>query len=990
MNSGNQLASRTLNSVGTAIVIGVVVLATSPVAGQQSDFPTEPQIESNATVQSDWLTGRDETLAFNINGTVVDASGQATAEVAISARTLFRSGSIELNIKQNGSQFHVQVPAQGGWINTYVFATTKDGTHQCSYRLSSHQIRHLAQRGIELQLQPAMRILTVSTRHDEKPIGRANVLVCCGESYRVAGQTDDQGVVHIPMLQGERITELIAWKGFEYVGGYTLHDPPQRDPDADLHNIEMYLTRERVIRLQDEAGQPVSDTPFEINVGTPSPDRNGFGTDEVFALKSDSAGEAVVPWFPNMENPSIRIRTRDERWELVKAGEGEVGGRFEITVRQIEPKPRVRITGRVDSQLTDELGGYNIQFRSFQGEFERQMDSIVAFSNPDGTFSVDVLPGSTYCVALNDEYLVSSPQFQMLFDPNTETASVPIVEMIRGRNLRIVATCGPDRKPYGGLPVMLDGENEFSWMQDGRERTGSLGRKWLVYTNENGIAETIAPEGSLELWVTKAGWRHVDRIRVNANDDTTIVKIHRPIAEPVRIQGQLVSDEPTVDFSQVQIVVAAFDGHTSGNKEVSSDMQGRFAFKTQASEVAVFARSEDGAAAAFQVIDVPSETVRLKMTPTVSYQGRVVGPDNRPVPECRVRAKVKALRDPRFALPQYCFLDGGELDATTDERGFFTIEQVPVGIRFELIVSPSTEAEAAWLRIGQRFISPDEQDRPIDVVQLAPKRFRQTHDLITRYETTLKDCKHYDVRMLVIVASDNEGMKLSRDVIYDDEVKSVQGYFPFWLDTTVVDERNQQQQLFDFRGWELPEPGNLLVAALDSRGKEVGRVVVAAKHELGRERLIAFMHEHEPTARDAHEAFAAAIAEAKESDRVVWAQYSQTTCLPCRKLSRWIDKHREVLEKDFVFLLVDDVRQSGGTEVSQKITRGRDFGIPFVAILDAEGEVIIDSEGPLGNIGFPSTYEGATHLREMISRSGKRITEDELDVLVDSLLSTME
>ena len=148
-----------------------------------------------------------------------------------------------------------------------------------------------------------------------------------------------------------------------------------------------------------------------------------------------------------------------------------------------------------------------------------------------------------------------------------------------------------------------------------------------------------------------------------------------------------------------------------------------------------------------------------------------------------------------------------------------------------------------------------------------------------------------------------------------------------------------------------------------------------------------FLEKNEPPKQDANQNLINALEEAQSSGRRVWAQHSQTRCAPCFLFSRWIDDHRAVPEKDFVFLKVDDVRDKGSIEVARKITGGRNFGIPFVAIMDSKGEILIDSESPMGNFGFPSTFEDTPHLRKMILAGGTHLTERELDELMGSLLN---
>jgi hypothetical protein len=102
-------------------------------------------------------------------------------------------------------------------------------------------------------------------------------------------------------------------------------------------------------------------------------------------------------------------------------------------------------------------------------------------------------------------------------------------------------------------------------------------------------------------------------------------------------------------------------------------------------------------------------------------------------------------------------------------------------------------------------------------------------------------------------------------------------------------------------------------------------------------------------------------------------------------LSRWIDDQREILEKDFILLKIDDFRDMNGQVIAERLTKGRLVGVPFHAIFDANEELVMDSYGPLGNIGFMSGLEGKRHFKKMLDAACSRITPREIQVLLDAL-----
>ena len=71
--------------------------------------------------------------------------------------------------------------------------------------------------------------------------------------------------------------------------------------------------------------------------------------------------------------------------------------------------------------------------------------------------------------------------------------------------------------------------------------------------------------------------------------------------------------------------------------------------------------------------------------------------------------------------------------------------------------------------------------------------------------------------------------------------------------------------------------------------------------------------------------------------------------------------------------------------MTERITRGEHHGIPFFAIFDPDGKRLIDSSGPLGNIGYPSGFEGKKHLRKMLMETRKNLTPEDVDAVVGTL-----
>jgi hypothetical protein len=186
-------------------------------------------------------------------------------------------------------------------------------------------------------------------------------------------------------------------------------------------------------------------------------------------------------------------------------------------------------------------------------------------------------------------------------------------------------------------------------------------------------------------------------------------------------------------------------------------------------------------------------------------------------------------------------------------------------------------------------------------------------------------------------------------------------------------------------GWPLPGPSEVVLVALDSDAKRLGAESIDASHpDAAKKQVADFLKQHRPPVRDARARLAAAQDEAQRTDRKVWIVDSGARCGPCFRLARWIDDQHALLEKDYVILELMEGIDLHASEVTDPLNPTQD-GVPWFAVMDANGNILTTSDGPLGNVGMPSTHEEIQHLREMLSQTAQRLTAADIDHLAGSL-----
>lgn len=79
----------------------------------------------------------------------------------------------------------------------------------------------------------------------------------------------------------------------------------------------------------------------------------------------------------------------------------------------------------------------------------------------------------------------------------------------------------------------------------------------------------------------------------------------------------------------------------------------------------------------------------------------------------------------------------------------------------------------------------------------------------------------------------------------------------------------------------------------------------------------------------------------------------------------------------------------GGEAVMDKLRKDRQGGLPWMVILDGDGNELISSVGPKGNVGCPAEPHEIDHFVDMIKQSTDA-SEEELTEIRDALTANTE
>ncbi len=85
--------------------------------------------------------------------------------------------------------------------------------------------------------------------------------------------------------------------------------------------------------------------------------------------------------------------------------------------------------------------------------------------------------------------------------------------------------------------------------------------------------------------------------------------------------------------------------------------------------------------------------------------------------------------------------------------------------------------------------------------------------------------------------------------------------------------------------------------------------------------------------------------------------------------------------EDYVIVMIDTYRMTGGADLATELTKGKRSGIPWMVILDAKGQPLVTSDGPKGNCCFPDEPHEIDHFMAMVDKTRQHMTDDDRKIV---------
>ncbi len=241
----------------------------------------------------------------------------------------------------------------------------------------------------------------------------------------------------------------------------------------------------------------------------------------------------------------------------------------------------------------------------------------------------------------------------------------------------------------------------------------------------------------------------------------------------------------------------------------------------------------------------------------------------------------------------------------------------------------------------------------------------------------------YQQLLLFVADSTSEIARQFFDAQYDSDDQDLQRALGNYVVQCV---RCDQADLLGRWSLAAPDRNGATFAILSPEGDLVAEVAfesLAPDGRLDHSRLSEFLTKHKITLSDASEELRAALAKAERENKRVLVQVGGPRCGPCVLLSRYLESQKELLTKEYVHLKLD-TRMPKANEVIGPI-RKAGGGVPWMAILSSDGQVLVTSDGKQGTIGYPRTDAEKAHFEQMLRTTSQRLSEAEIKTLVNGI-----
>ena len=866
---------------------------------------------------------------------------------------------------------------------------------------------------VTVHMQPALQAVVHVLDSDGEPVAGAKVDVRMNHHCHIAMRTDAEGAATIMLPADAAVHEVLATKdgfGLDYKSWFVRNRAARRQeqipPDLS-ETIELVLTKPNPLTVtvtDADADEPISDVPVSVwlfqKPGEPDSLNVAYYQEDLRA-NTDAHGVAIIDWLPKwLADSRVVINAHSQAHEYRRTEHTVVGQADALTIKLHRLVP---LRGRVSFPDGRPAPGFSIKITGEGYEHER-FRALPVTTDDDGRYEFNVSPNQAYLVLVDDEQWAAPPATGFVVLPGQPRENVDFV-LRPATRLYGRVTMGPNERPITGQQIYSYQEGATVNLKEaGVPLPDGADQIWanpsyvrVTKSNRDGRFELFVGPGKYDL--RGPTQNEIERFEITTETEREF-NFHAPRPESGPFSGLVVAGDPLQPVVNAKVTGIYRHQLAGMDIDATTDADGRFGLTRELHGVAMQAVSEDGTQAAIVEVGPDDEAVTFNLQPHAVASGRLIdGETGEVLPNATIQYKVNVHLGGKDDPWRSSF--GGT--TKTDADGNFTLDRLVAGTEFHVTLVagrddngyanrwrhitrllPKTPGET--IDLGDTVVQPPPKPyKPPTIDERIASAFHKKDVAATRYQNNLRDVRIGHLRQLMILA-DPEA-ELTRQLFElrydDDQVRALTDNY-WLLPLPLTGEKGDDTRAFiSSLGIEVSDPAAPVLIVIDeqeSRRATVEAADLAPEGAIDKQKVIDFLTAYAPEQLDAQVLLDDALARAKAENKRVFVQESATWCGPCWMLSRFIAAHRDVLEQDYIFVKLDH-RWPHAREIGEKFRNGEHSGIPWSAILDGAGTILATSDGPDGNIGFPSKSEpsGIEHFLKMLRETRIRLTDGDLE-----------
>jgi RNA polymerase sigma factor (sigma-70 family) len=941
-----------------------------------------------------------------IIGKVVDEAGKPVAGATVKAPGLEKCRPTTSGA-DGAFRLELGYPAPE-W--RYASLLLEDGTGRLGYG-------HVSQNEpepVQVILKPAHGIRVLVTDGAKKPVADADVCFLGDMTPLANGRMDAAG-----SWTGQVPVDVKEWSVFSRKGkvgfDYTVsqdHRSRESKPKPIPAQLRLTLDGARTLRAKtvDRDGKPLSG----VKVGAWYIQKPGHEGDINLSgatadwPKTGKDGTVVLDWLPAQFVYGLPIMTHSKDYYSLDNATSLLLEKpiEEMTINLL---PMEMLSGQVTHPGGQGAPGIQIMLAG-QGAGHNRFQRAVR-TGPDGRFTLRVYSEQAYVISVTDKKWSAPYRGGVVVRAGKPVDGIDFV-LSRATQVHGRVTVGKAGTPVAQTYIRVDidlGRIPPELRKKGDRTYHPIAMYFNAKTDKDGRYEFHLGPGTYKLH--GPGLKETVPFTIPAvSPPGGIVRdFHMPRPETGPLAGLVVdADGRPLAGARVDGLYAANTAHWF--RQVKTDAQGRFNVTRAMEPLVLCARSADGKHAGLVRIDAEAPTVKILVGELTSASGVLLDLKGRILAAKKVYFGIRVHMGDSDDSPFTDYFGGV---ATTDAKGRFTLQGLIPGHAYEVQIQPDENSYRGVTRVQPKNTAPiDLGDQRVDPEPNKPfvpptpaertaKAFAPSQSLSPRErkERVLAESAREYTRPLLLFGQpkDPACIELFRLLNEDGESNGQKnrvspGKLRWEFELASLDtDKPEARKLAAEVGVTLNKDRRAVLAVLNADGSLAATypLVLDAKQKLDGPSLATFLVKHAPPTRDAEKMLAEALRKAKGEGKRVFFIASASWCGPCRLLSLFLAARKDVLGKHYVFVKLDISRDQHAEVVRMRYQGDRDGGVPWYAILGADGKMLVNSSvsdskrrgKTMRNIGFPSAAGDVEHFVKMIEQTATGMTKEEIGEL---------